>query len=127
MQRCEFFSAGLATAVVIHPEPTGSPVLKTQHVQHADARNASSVEVGSLSHAGSDEQAAVASAVDGEIFRRRVFVVDQVLSRRDEVIEHILFLSFRAGFVPVFAVLATAAKVGHREDAAHFHPLKSLD
>ena len=41
-----------------------------------------------------------------------------MLGRRDEVVEHVLFLQLRAGLVPFLSVLAAAAQVGDREDAA---------
>ena len=49
---------------------------------------------------------------------------DQPLGRGDEVVEHVLLLERLAGQVPLFAVLAAAAQVGHRQHAAQFHPAR---
>ena len=43
---------------------------------------------------------------------------DEVLGGRDEVVEDVLLLLEHAGAVPGLAVLAAAAQVGEREDAA---------
>ena len=43
---------------------------------------------------------------------------DQVLGRGDEVVEDVLLVAEHAGLVPGLAVLAAAAQVGHRVDAA---------
>jgi hypothetical protein len=43
--------------------------------------------------------------------RRGPAFADQVLGRRDEVVEHVLLLEQRAGLVPFLAVLAAAAQL----------------
>ena len=53
---------------------------------------------------------------------RGVLVGDQPLGRRDEVVEHVLLVQLGAGLVPLLAILAAAAQVGHGEHAAHLHP-----
>ena len=40
----------------------------------------------------------------------------------DEIVEHVLLPELRAGLVPVLAVFAAAAQVGHGVDAAHLEP-----
>ena len=92
-----------------------------QHVHHAYGRQCYRVQVGPLGHAGSDEQAAVRSAGDRQLLLRRVFVVDQVLGRRDEVVEYVLLVGEHAGPVPFLAVFAATSKVHHGIDSALFH------
>src|SRR5205807_10644228 len=95
---------------------------KSKHVHNANNRQRDTVKIGALRHAPSNEQSAVAAAADREFRRRRVFVVDQVLGRGDEIIEDVLFDVQHSGFVPFLAVLAATAQVGQRVNAAHFHP-----
>ena len=72
--------------------------------------------------ARADEQAAVAAAADGELVGTGVFLGDQPFGGGDEIVEHVLLLCLRAGLVPLVAILAAAAQVGDRIDAAHLHP-----
>ena len=55
-------------------------------------------------------------------FGTRPVLRDQIFSRADEVIEHVLLVSLHARFVPRAAVLAAAAQIGHGIHAAHLEP-----
>src|SRR4030095_2710022 len=69
-----------------------------------------------------DKKSAVAPAADREFRLRSIFVVDQVLRRGDEIVEHVLLGVEHSGFVPFLAVLAAAAQVRDRENSSHLHP-----
>jgi hypothetical protein len=43
-------------------------LMKAQHVHDADAGEGGAEEVGALGHAGTDEEASVAAALNGEVF-----------------------------------------------------------
>ena len=75
---------------------------------------------------GAHQQAAVGASANGELRRRSVFVGDEVLSCREKIVEHILFLLKHARLVPGFAVLATAAQIWLRVETALFHPPRVL-
>ena len=64
------------------------------------------------------EQAAVRAALDRQVLGRGPALLDQPLGRGDEVVEDVLLLAEHAGLVPVLAVLAAAAQVRDRVDAA---------
>src|SRR6516164_493213 len=75
-----------------------------------------------LGQGSAHEQAAVAAALDGQLFRRSVLAVDEVLGAGGEVIKDILLVCPAAGLVPLFAVFAAAAQVGHDPNAALVEP-----
>ena len=82
----------------------------TQHIHHAHLWDANLEEVWALGHAGTYEQASVASAEDGEVILVGISVVDEPFASRDEVIEHILLLHLGTSQVPVFAILASTTE-----------------
>ncbi len=87
------------------------------------AGSAHAEEVGPLVHAPRRPAARRWSrprspACAGDVYRS----CDQPLGRGDEVVEDVLLLQLRARLVPRLAVLAAAAEVGHRVDAAQLHP-----
>ena len=72
--------------------------------------------------AGADQQAAVAAAADREL-RGEVYLF--AISHSAAAMKSsntFCLLQLHAGLVPVLAVFAAAAQVGHRVHAAHFHP-----
>ena len=75
-----------------------------------------------LGHHRAHEQAAVAAALDGQLVRVRVFLIDQILGGGREIIEDVLLFGEVPGLVPFFAELAAAAHVGHDIDAAAIEP-----
>ncbi|MBC8115845.1 MAG: S9 family peptidase, partial [Candidatus Saccharimonas sp.] len=83
--------------------------------------------VGALSHTGTDQQSAVASSLNGQLLGASVLVLDQPLGSGDEVVEDVLLFELRPRLVPVLAVLAPAAQVRDREDAAHLQPCNAGD
>ena len=68
------------------------------------------------------QQAAVAAAHDGELVGPRVFVIDQVLRARREVVEDVLFFRQIAREVPWLAELAAAADVADDVHTALLQP-----
>ena len=72
----------------------------TQHVHHTDSRQADGIEVGALHLAGADQQSAVRTARDGEFVLRGILAGDEILGRRDEIIEDVLFVLQHPGLVP---------------------------
>ena len=80
-------------------------------------------ELGALRDRGADEEAAVRAAADGRGARGDVHLsFDEVLGRGDEVVEDVLLLEEHPGLVPLLAVLAAAAQVRDRVDAAALEP-----
>ena len=75
-----------------------------------------------LEVARADQQTTVTAALDGETAFWCGAGSDQVLTRRNEIIEDVLLLQTSAGFVPGGTVLAAAAQVCLGIDTAHFHP-----
>ena len=80
-------------------------------------------QVGTLRHRGADQQAAVAAAGDGELLRRRCSPRATRYSAAAMKSSNTFCLSLEhAGAVPRLAVLAAAAQVGQRVDAAALQP-----
>ena len=96
--------------------------LDAQHVVDADCGHDRAHQIGMLRKQCSHQQAAVASAEESQLFRARVFLLDQILSRRRKIIENVLFLREVPGLVPFLAELAAAANIGHDIDAATVEP-----
>ena len=115
-------SAFFGRSVIVHPEAAGGELVETQHVHDADGGQTGAEQVRPLRHGGADEQTAVAAALDGELVRPRVLVVDEPLRRGDEIVEDVLLAQLGAGLVPLLAVLAAAAQIGLRVHAAQLQP-----
>ena len=67
LQQGREFFRDIGTAKVIRPETAGRELVESQHVHDADAWQAGSVEIRSLSHTGSHEQTAVAATLNGQL------------------------------------------------------------
>jgi len=63
----KFFGV-VGRSVVFFPGPADRELMKAQHVHDADAGEGGAEEVGALGHAGTDEEASVAAALNGEVF-----------------------------------------------------------
>ena len=98
-----------------------------QHISDGGLTDDGAEEVGSLKHAGGDEQAAVASTSYGELAGTGVFVLTKELGGGDEVVKNVLFLVEHTGLVPFFAVFASAAQIGDGIYAALLEPNKDRD
>ena len=88
-----------------------------QHIHYAHLRNAHLKQVGTLCHAGTNEQSAVAAAHDGDVVLAREAVGNKPFGSRNKVVEHVLLLHLRACNVPFLAVFASATKVYLHVDA----------
>src|ERR1039457_3765577 len=88
-----------------------------KHIHHAYLGNAYLEKIGSLRHAGTDQQASVGTAHNGKVLRRCIFFADQELCGSNEIVEHMLFLFLDAGFVPFCAILPATANVSHSINA----------
>ena len=103
----------------------GRPELRRRvpdHIEqwgHADHRVE---ELRPLGQCGADEQAAVRSAVDGELPGRGPALGDEPLGGSVEVVEDVLLAAEHAGAMPVLTLLAAAAEVRHRPDPAGLDP-----
>ena len=69
-----------------------------------------------------DQESAIASTADADVSRGGVALIDEVLRRRGEVIEDILFVLQHTGVVPRLAELTSPAQVGQRVDATVLCP-----
>jgi len=56
------------------------------------------------------------------MFFIRIFLRNQIFSRRNEVVKYILLLLQHASPMPVFSKLRPAAQVGHGEDSTMLQP-----
>src|SRR5262245_53131332 len=64
----------------------------TEHVHDADGRQRNGKQIRPLLLDGTDEQSTVRSTADGELRRRCVLFLDQMLGNGNEVVEHVLLL-----------------------------------
>src|SRR6185437_4788798 len=94
----------------------------TNHVEVGMPAVNSTKQFGALSHRGADEQAAVASASNGEFVGRCVFVLDQPFRRGDKVVKDILLFIQHACTMPCFAEFATAAQVSDGVEPSLLNP-----
>src|ERR1041384_5839564 len=69
---------------------------------------------------GHDKQSAIRSTLNRQLVRRRVFVLDQVFSSGNEIVEDILLLQFCPRLMPLLTVLAAATHVARSIDHALF-------
>ncbi len=87
----EFFGV-VGGAVVVDPGPADGELVEAEHVHDAHGGEAGPIEFGALGHAGADEQAAIAAALDGEFLGAGVVIRDEPFGGGDEVIKNILFV-----------------------------------
>ena len=108
----------VAGAVVGGPVPADGELMVAQHVHDTDLGDGDTEEVGTLRHAGSDKQASIGAADDGEKVAGGIALADEVLGSGDEVVEDVLLLHLGTGEMPLLAILAAAAQVNLGIDAA---------
>ena len=111
----------VARTVFDHPSPTYGEEVVTEHVEHAHLREGHGEEVGTLRHAGAHKESAVGAARYGEFPAGGIFVPDEILARRDEVIEDVLLVGKHARLVPLLAVLVAAAQIDRGIDGTLLH------
>jgi hypothetical protein len=109
-------------AILGCPGPTNGEFVEAEHVHDTAGRECGGEEAGALSHAGADQETAVATAADGEGGVTGVVVEYEPFSGGDEIVEGVLFIVFHSGLVPGLAIFAAAAGVGDGVNAAEFHP-----
>ncbi len=110
-------------AVLDVPGRAESELLVAHHVEQRRRADDGAEEVGPLGHRRADEQAAVGAAADGQLARACVQPsADEPLGRGVEVVEDVLLVAEHAVAVPLLALLAAAAQVGDRVDAAGLDP-----
>ena len=109
----EHLLAVLAGTVIYGPVAANGELVVAQHVHDTHFRDGHGEEVGTLVHDRAHEQTAVGTAHHRKLFLAGVALCNQELSRSNTVVENVLLLQLRTGLVPLLAILATAAKVGH--------------
>ena len=107
MERLELLGI-VGAAVVVDPVAAGGEVVEAQHVHHTYRGNCSGKQFRSLVGHRAHQQAAVRPAVNAQPVRHGDVLINQILRRRDEVIEHVLFVEALACLVPALAVFAAA-------------------
>ena len=112
----------LGRAVFGDPEPRDAEILVAQHVQQRNGARDRGEEVGPLRERHTDEQSAVRPAGDRESLRPRPAALDERLGGRVEIVEDVLLVPEHPGAVPSLAVLATAAQIRQRVEAACLDP-----
>ena len=118
----EHLLAVLAGAVIHRPVAADGELVVAEHIHNAHLRDGHRKEVGTLVHDCADEQAAVGTALQGQLLLARIFLVDEVFRRRDAVVEYVLLLHLGTGLVPFLAVFAAAAQVHDSQHAALLQP-----
>src|SRR5882762_2744617 len=98
--------------------------LITQHIQERITADDRLKQVGALRHCGSDQQSAIAGAINRQLGGSRVFAGDQVFGRSDKIVKNSLLFSEHPGAVPILAEFATAADVRVGKNSATFGPNK---
>ena len=96
--------------------------MEAKQVQDSDRRQRRRCQVGTLRQHGSDKQATVAAAVQGELFGGGDPGLFEMIGDRDVVIEDVLLASQAAGLVPGSAELSPASQIGDRQQATRGQP-----
>ena len=65
--------------VIGSPVPTDGELMIAQHIHHSHCWDANTVEVGTLSHTSSYQQASIATAIDGKMVGIGIFLADEPL------------------------------------------------
>ena len=109
-------------AVFGHPRRAGQQLVVALHVQqrHLDHHRTEQFRV--LREHVAGEQAAVAAAADAKVLWRGDLAVDHVARDRGEILVGLVPVLLQRRLVPARAVLAAAADVGDRVDAALLQP-----
>src|SRR5882762_11487423 len=79
-------------------------------------------QLGMLRNHRTHEQTTIAAALDRELLRSSVLLIDQIFSGRGEIIKDVLLVSQISGFVPFLTELTAAADVGDDVDATAIEP-----
>ena len=116
----EHLLAVFTGAVIAGPVPADGKLVVAEHIHHTYLRDGYTEEVGTLRHTGAYQQTAVGTADNRYLVFIGVFLADEIFSGRDEVVEHVLFLHFGSGYVPVLTVFAAATQVDLGIDTAVF-------
>src|ERR1039458_7826097 len=109
-------------AVFRNPKFCDLEVLIAQHIEQRYLADDRTEQIRPLRDHRAHEQAAVGTALDGEVTLVGVFLRDEILAGSDEVVKYVLLLLQHAGAMPIFTELGPAAQVGNRENAAVLHP-----
>ena len=81
-----------------------------QHVHNTHLRDGHTIEIGALSHTGTDEQTAIRTSHNGQIVLAGIALADQVFGSSDEVVEDVLLLHLRTCQMPFLAIFVAATE-----------------
>ena len=95
---------------------------EAEHVEIADVGDHGLDQVGCLGQGCAHKQATIAAALNGELFRRGILLVDEPARASDEIVEHVLLVVQHARLVPGFAEFAATTQVANHIDAASLEP-----
>ena len=109
-------------AVIVHPVAPGGETIEAQHVHHAHLRHCRREQIGALVGYRADQQAAVRTAVDRQPVLRGDTLRLEILTRRNEIVEHVLLVRTSARIVPLAPVFAAAAQVRQHISTARLDP-----
>src|SRR5882762_3697519 len=115
----------LGGSVLRNPVRPLEEFLITQHIQERIPADDSLKQVGALRHRGSDQQSAIAGAINRQLGGSRVFTGDQGFGRGDKIVKNSLLFPKHPGAVPILAEFATAADVRVGKNSAALGPNKS--
>src|SRR6185312_16247380 len=105
-------------AVLRDPEPGNLKLVVTKHIQQRHLAHSRAKQVWTLRDHSAHQQPAVASALNRQMLGIGIAGVDQVFSRGNKIIKHVLLLLQHAVAVPFFAELIAAAQLRVNIDAA---------
>src|SRR5580704_6242379 len=75
-----------------------------------------------LREKAADRDAASTGSLNCEVSRRGIFLVDEIVSSRHEIIDGVLLRRLHAGLMPRFSTLAATAHMGECDDPSALQP-----
>ena len=96
--------------------------MEAQQVQDTNSWQRGCRQLGMLGQHGSDKQAPIAAAVQGELPGRRHPGLLEMVGDRDKIIEDVLFVRQPTGLVPGRTELSPTAQVGDRQQSTGGKP-----
>ena len=79
-------------AILHNPAVTDGEEVVAQHIQHAHCWQCNGVQIRALSHTSTHQQTAIRATRNSELLARGIALFDEVLGRRDKVVEDVLLV-----------------------------------
>ena len=82
-----------------------------EHIHYTYLRNGYAEQIWTLCHTGTYQQTTIRATYDSYFIFVSILIINKVFGSCDEIVEYILFLHLRTGYVPVFTILATTTQI----------------